>query len=406
MPPRLSPDLVDPRFYDHLGEMPEELFGERLYRSVELVDRHAREWAVALAHELALAPALERAGEDGTTVSELARASGVAPGFEEPLAWILEELASEGAVAAVAIRDRPPGRANHRYRAVQAFREPHCAQVRAEALAHDPANEPFFDLLDLAGEAWPRVVRGESRGEDALLGPAQMGLWTRYFSNDNPVYAINNRLAAVATANRLPAGVAARVLEIGAGAGSASLALFEELERRGRMADLESYRLTEPAALLRRRAERELGRSWPGAPIAAAALDVDRPWGEQGVPSASQDVVYGVNVFHVAQDLPFTLGEALAALAPGGWVIVGECLRPHPGSPLAVEMIFLLLEGLREVSTDPELRPGAGFLSAELWIENLERVGFDEVRVVPDVPQLVRYHPGFVTGVICGRRPA
>jgi SAM-dependent methyltransferase len=272
--------------------------------------------------------------------------------------------------------------------------------VREAVLEHDPANAPFLDLLDLAGRAWPRVVAGEVRGEAALLAADQLGLWMRYFSNDNPVYAVNNRVAALAAANRLAEG--GRVLEVGAGAGSGSAALLEALEQSGRLGRLAALRLTEPAAMLRRRAARELARRWPEAPIEAAELDVDRPWAEQGAEPGSVDLIFGVNVLHVAQELPWTLAEARRALRPGGWLVAGECLRPRPGRPVAAEMIFLLLEGFREVKIDPELRPGPGFLTPELWVAQLERAGFDRVELVPDVRVLREFYPGFATGAVCG----
>jgi SAM-dependent methyltransferase len=392
MSPRPSPEVLDPRFYDHLGEVPEELLGGDLYWSVELLERYAREWAIELAHLLGLSPALAAAGSAGAV--DLAGRLGLAAGAAAPLAWLLAELVEAGELHAV-------GGPEPRYALAGELRPGRREAVREAVLAHDPANAPFVELLDLAGRAWPRVAAGETRGEAALLGPDQLGLWMRYFSNDNPVYAVNNRVAALAAANRLADGAA--VLEVGAGAGSGSAALFEELERGGRLVRVAGFRLTEPAALLRRRAARELARRWPGVPVQAAELDIDRPWAEQGVEPGSLDLVFGVNVLHVADDLAWTLGEARAALRPGGWLVAGECLRPRPGRPVAAEMIFLLIEGFREVRTDPELRPGPGFLTPELWTAQLERAGFATVEMVPDVRVLREFYARFATGAVCGR---
>jgi SAM-dependent methyltransferase len=394
MSTRPAPEVLDPRFYDHLGEVPEALLDGDLYWSVELVERYAREWAIELAHALGLPAAL--GGDDrGATAASLAGDLGFVAGSEVPLAWLLAELAEAGELQGVAT-----GRSGPRVRLAGELRPARREVVREAVLEHDPANAPFLDLLDLAGRAWPRVLAGEVRGEAALLAADQLGLWMRYFSNDNPVYAVNNRVAALAAANRLADGAA--VLEVGAGAGSGSAALFEELERRGRLDRVAGFRLTEPAALLRRRAARELARRWPGVAVEAAELDIDRPWAEQGIEPGSLDLVFGVNVLHVADDLAWTLGEARAALRPGGWLVAGECLRPRPGRPVAAEMIFLLIEGFREVRTDPELRPGPGFLTPELWTAQLERAGFATVELVPDVRVLREFHARFATGAVCG----
>jgi len=218
-----------------------------------------------------------------------------------------------------------------RFRAVGQLWASRREAVREAALTHDPANAPFLDLLDLAGRAWPRVVTGEVAGGAALVGPGQLGLWMRYFANDNPVYAVNNRLAALAAANRLPEG--GRVLEVGAGAGSSSAALLEELEAGRRLARLGTFRVTEPAAMLRRRGVRSLEERWPGVAIEAGELDIDRPWAEQGIEPGSLDLVYGVNVFHVADDLAWTLAEARAALAPAAGWWPGNACGPAPPSP-------------------------------------------------------------------------
>lgn len=404
MSPLPSPDVLDPRFYDHLGEVPQELLDEGLYWSVELVERYAREWAVEIAHHLGVPRALAEAGR-GVSPASLAGELGLVEGADVPLAWLLAELAQAGQILALdggsLEAAGSAGEDGPRYRLAGELRASKRETVRDAALDHDPANAPFLDLLDLAGRTWPRVVAGEVEGGAALLGADHLGLWMRYFANDNPVYAVNNRLAAVAAGNRLPED--ARLLEVGAGAGSASAALLEELEARGLLSRLAAFRLTEPAAMLRRRAERSLARRWPSVPLDAAALDIDRSWEEQGVPPGSVDLIYGVNVFHVAEDLAWSLAEARAALAPGGWLVAGECLRPRAGQPLAAEMIFLLIEDFRNVRTNPELRPGPGFLTPEHWVAQLQGAGFAEVEIVPDVRELRRFYRGFATGAVCGQ---
>lgn len=394
------PGGLDPRVYDHLGEIPAELLGERLFGSVELVERYAREWALELARDLGLEAAFRESGDGGADAETLGVRLGLDPAFREPLAWLLEELAGQGELHAAGTPGAPGGR---RFRPTDTLREPQRAAVRDAALTHDPANAPFLELLDLAGEAWPRVARGEVTGEATLLASAHISLWARFFSNENPVYALNNRLAAVAAAHRLPEDGGARVLEVGAGAGSASVAFLEALEARGELGRIGLYRVTEPAALLRRRAQRELARRWPEVPVEAGALDVDLPWEEQGAEPGSLDLVFGVNVLHVARDLQAALHRAHTALAPGGRLVAGECLRPRPGQALAVEMIFLLLEDFRNVATDPELRPNPGFLTPELWVAQLEAAGFTEVEVVPDVRVLRGFYPRFTTGALCAR---
>lgn len=392
MSARVSADSIDPRFYDHLGEVPADWLDDFLYQSVELVDRYGREWALETAHRLGV-PAALAAGSG--TAAELTARLGFVPSFERALTWVLDQLTGAGFVAAVgAPRSR-------RYGSQGEIRPAALGAIRAAALEHDEKNAPFLDLLDIAGEIYPAVARGEKNGEAALLGMGQTSLWLRYFDNQNPVYALNNRLAALAAANRCPTG--ARVLEVGAGGGSATFAFLEVLAPPKYEA-LARYRLTEPAAFFRRRAVRALAESFASLPLENGELDVDRPWADQGAEPESWDLVYGVNVFHVAKRLPTALAEAHRCLAPGGWLVFGECLRPFPGQAITAEMPFQILDGFLGVDTDPETRPHPGFLEPELWVENLRRAGFVDITVVPDVRELRQFYPRFFAGAVCGRK--
>jgi len=402
---RAPADVLDPRFYEHLGEIPGDLFDDRLFWSVELVERYAREWAIELVATLGLWQALEGSGAAGATAAEAVEWAALEPGIQSAVAWIFEQLVATGLLHAVGPAGATTGR---RFRPAAPLRPSHRQVVHEAAIEHHENNGPFLDLIDAAGEALPRIARGECTGEAALLGASGLGRWARYFSNDNPVYALNNRLAAVAVAERLPSTPGC-VLEVGAGAGSASEALLELLETRGSLGRLARFLITEPAALLRRRAGRTLPGRWPpeetGIALSFDALDIDRPWHDQGIEPGSVDLVFGVNVFHVARNLQRSLLEAHAALAPGGWLVAGECLRPHPGQPVAAELPFLLLESFRDVELDPELRPHPGFMTPELWVANFERAGFVDVDVVPDVRVLRELYPRITTGTVCGRRP-
>ena len=192
------------------------------------------------------------------------------------------------------------------------------------------------------------------------------------------------------------------MLEIGAGLGSATAALLEILATRGDVSALASYQFTEPVVFFRRRAQRELETRHPTLPWAFTALDLNAPWSEQGVAPGSVGLVWGVNVFHLARNLGTVLAEARAALAPGGWLVVGEGVRPS-AEPAGAEFPFLLLESFTGVELDPVTRPTAGFLTAEHWTRALAAAGFADVRLVPDVVRLRAIHPGFYAAAICGR---
>ena len=216
---------------------------------------------------------------------------------------------------------------------------------------------------------------------------------------------MNNRIAAHVASTRLPPEDAA-VLELGAGLGSATQALLERLREAGRIAALASYQVTEPVPFFRRRAQRTLSDTWPDIRLRFGPLDLNAPWNAQGVPAETVNLVWAVNVFHLARDLEATLREALTVLVPGGWLILGEGIRPFPGHVVDAEFPFQLLRAFVDVETDHERRPTHGFLTPEQWVGALLRVGFSRVELIPDLFRIRDVFPRFVAGVVCGRRPS
>jgi SAM-dependent methyltransferase len=343
-------------------------------RACKLVDLYTLHVAIDLLRELADPALLER----GASADELLAKGGYGAAFRPAFGWLLGRAAAAG----IDVRTLP--RTDR-------------AAVRAACLAIDPSYVPAFTLIDEAAALYPRVARGEVNGDRALLMKAS--LWVAYFDNANGYYALNNRVVAAAAAARAAGAGPARVLEVGAGLGSGSEAVLAALPA------VERYHVTEPLPFFRKRAERRLRAAHPGVDFEFGALDVNGGWAVQGVRSAGHSLVVGVNVFHLARDLVATLREAFEALEPGGWLVVGEAIRPHPHACVGAELPFQILQSYHAVETDPVLRPTPGFLTAEGWSEALRRAGFTEIALVPDAARLRDLWEGAITAAVCGRRP-
>lgn len=354
----------DPRLYAILAEsgFGDDLFNPRQHAACEHVERYVLAQCLGLVDTLGIGAQIAR----GDTAEAIAAGRGFVA--VAPLRWLLRRVATGGP---------PPGAA---------------ATLRADGLACDPSYAPAYALVDEAVALWPRVLRGEVVAERALFMRAR--LWLDYFSNAHGYYAINNRVAARAAAARVPA-TGARILELGAGLGSATEALL------GMVHDVARYDVTEPVPFFRRRVERSLPAAFPHVAFAFGALDLNQPW---DVTPGGADLVWGVNVFHLAHDLDAVLREAHAALTPGGWLVVGEGIRPAPGIPVGAELPFQLLASFTAVRLDPVTRPEAGFMTAEPWLAAFARAGFVDVAIVPDVIRLRALYPGFFAAAICGRR--
>ncbi|PYN17589.1 MAG: hypothetical protein DME05_04045 [Candidatus Rokuibacteriota bacterium] len=120
----------------------------------------------------------------------------------------------------------------------------------------------------------------------------------------------------------------------------------------------------------------------------------------------SVSLVYAVNTVHVARDLGFTLREIFQALAPGGRLVISECIRTTSAHVIYVEFIFNLMETFRSPVLNPSYRPNGGFLTPEQWQGALQAAGFVDVRMYPDLRRLRADFPDFCVGAVSARRPA
>ena len=372
------------------------LFTPEFILCSEAFDRFTVDTLLNLVAELRLAEDLSR----GVTVRDVLRSHGWAPRSEIPVTWFFRKLAAEehldveGSGAAAVYKTRgslPVG-------------DPDRAEARARAV--DPRSTPPFTVVRRMLAHVPELLRGERTGEEVLFSPANLPLWFDYFSNDNLLYQINNRLGAEAVARALPVGRPATILEIGGGSGSAALAVAERLSRDAALPRIGRYVFTEIVPTFLRRAERNLRARFPTFPAEFSRLDMDRDFGEQGIDPGSADVVYAVNTIHIAKDLHATLGRIRDTLKPGGTAVFSECVRPVEEQPIYVEFVFNFLQNFTGVATNPATRPNHGFLTPESWRRSLAVGGFEAPEILPDVENLARHYDAFFVAAVSARKPA
>ena len=383
----------DPRLGQWLQQLPPAVFSERLYQSIELMERYSIELAVDLSRQLNL---VDQLGE-WRSADELCGLLSFQPRFKFALRWILERLIESGCAEA---RDDGQSRCYHLR---EALWQPDLKALRAIGLSIDPANAPTLDLLDHAASLYVAVASGQQSGDHNLLGPQGIPLWLNYFHNDNLTYAVNNWVGASLAVDRVSTRRSLRILELGAGTGSASEILLQLLAERGLLSRVERYRITEPNAYFRRCGQRKLTAQYPNVPLEWSPLDLDLPWKSQGIASEEFDLLYAVNVMHISKDLMFSLSEARSALAADGWLVIGECVRPYDNQPIYPELMFQILDSFTNVETDPEVRPNPGFLTAEQWRRAFSRAGFKHTKVAPDIDRIREIYRHFFTGAISGQ---
>jgi SAM-dependent methyltransferase len=340
--------------------------------------------------DAASAEILKRAGAwpvaPGTSPALLVAARGWAPRSLPLVEFVHGKLAAAGYLVASGETYAPSGSEPGRLEILE-----------AELAAAEPEAAVAGEAVRILVEELGLFLSGEKTGEEILFRPDRLPLWFRYFSNRNLLYSVNNHLGAVALARLLPES-GGRILEIGGGAGSAAEAALASAARR-------AYLFTE---VVRRSSAGAAGcarRAAPGVTVDAAKLDMTKPWEPQGAAPGSFDAVYSVNCFHVAPDLAAVLAEARAALAPGGWLVVSECVRPLGNAqPIYVELVFDLLESFTQVTLDPVARPTHGFLTPAAWRESLARAGFTDVTFLPDAEEIARSYPSFFVSAVAARK--
>jgi SAM-dependent methyltransferase len=387
-PPRDGPEVAVRALLAQEG-FGDDLFHARQHACCVAIDQYVTTCAANLLDELDLAPMLAHPA----TAAELIARGQLAPGFTASLRWLLDLLVDAHHLARLDADGTP--RYRHRACGVVEPRE----SIRARALALDESYRPAYALIDAATRAYVLAARNTGDPDAALL--RRLDLWAAYFSNTNAYYALNNRVAARAASRALAPRAAPRILEVGAGMGSASVALLEAL--RERQITPATYTITEPVDIFRRRAERTTAAFVDTVPLRFAPFDLDQPPEPQGISPASVDLVWGVNVFHVASDLDTTLANLRTVLVPGGQIVIGEGIRPAPHTPVPAEFPFRLLRSWQAVTLDPERRPEPGFLTADRWIAQLEHAGFTDIHLVPDTTRLSAIQPRAYPAAIVAR---
>lgn len=326
----------------------------------------------------------------GATLDELL--TGLHPQSRLPAAWMLAFLAEEGFLEHLDdhwhLRNLPDF-------------DQDLSTLRDLAEEMAPGHLKNLDLLDAVRQKILPFFTEGRHGEELLFDLSAYPLWLDYFRNENQIYRANNLFAYTALRPRL--GEGCRILELGGGAGSFAQFLSLRGQEEGFLGQIADYRFTDVAPTFLRRAQRGLKELAPGLPLTFASLNLNKALDEQGLQGATFDVILGVNVLHVAQDLQATLRDLRRHLAPGGCLVLGECLKPDLTRPIYLEFAFQFMAGFTEVTLDPDLRPAYGFLTPEAWVKALQAAGFQEVLEVPGVRQLMTHWEFFNVGAFVAR---
>ena len=283
-----------------------------------------------------------------------------------------------------------------------------------------------FAVMVGSGDPWPEAMPGDPEGFATRMadlypdGLVEIGLFKRsggalsdvlrggtdpltlLFSSGEPTAAdlylkapvarAANRMladAVQALVARLPGGRRLRVLEVGAGTGSATASVLPELPA-GRF----DYTYTDISAGFFAEAEARFGNDG----IEYRPLDIEKDPIAQGFESHGYDLLVASNVLHATRYLQETLGHCRELLAPAGHLIALENL-----SGLGwMDLTFGQLDGWWRFADD--YRPHHALANPAVWRRALGDAGFSGAEVLgPDESDTERMPD---KGVIVAQGPA
>jgi len=237
----------------------------------------------------------------------------------------------------------------------------------AEKYAHGSVE---IGLFRRSADALPDVLRG---GVDPLTllfssgEPTAADLYKKA-----PVARAANRMLADATAallKNLPAGRKLRIIEVGAGTGSATAVVLPELPEGSY-----DYTYTDISAGFFSEAESLFGGA--EASIDYRVLDIEVDPIEQGFDRHGYDLVIASNVLHATRYLDETLDHCRKLLAPSGQLLALENLRGQGW----LDLTFGQLDGWWRFADD--YRPNHALAEPAVWRRALTDTGFGDVAIL------------------------
>ena len=250
-------------------------------------------------------------------------------------------------------------------------------QEQAELASQHPAMTAHVELLTACLENLSAILTGVMPPTDVLFANASMKRLEGVYK-DNPVMDFfNERVADVVEQfvclkqKDLPRGQLIRILEVGAGTGATSAAIFNRLQP---FKDRVDYAYTDISKSFLMYGEQKYRHSAPY--LRTAILDIERPFEEQGIRINHYDMVVAANVLHATRNIGNTLARVKSALKGNGLLVLNE-LSTHT---LFATLTFGLTDGWW-LFEDSDIRlPGSPGLSSEQWKRVLAEERFYPVK--------------------------
>ncbi len=243
------------------------------------------------------------------------------------------------------------------------------------ALQNHPNCRAELKLLQRCAEALPDVLVGNTNSLEVLFPNGPISELREFYSKARFSGAHNELLARAVQAS-LPDTASQRplrVLELGAGTGSTTERLLNQLPANCQ------YLFTDVSRMFLREAKERFSRE---RRVEYAVLDIERPPAEQDIEQHSFDLVIASNVLHATSNMQNTLANCQKLLADEGRMILLEVTRRLGW----LDLIFGLAEGWWKFTDDPD-RQHSALLTVSEWGTLFDRYGWTPHSAVPSSAQ-------------------
>jgi polyketide synthase PksM len=231
-------------------------------------------------------------------------------------------------------------------------------------------------LVEQTLRALPEIIAGRRRALEVLFPDSSADLVSAIYSN-NPLFDyFNDLLSCVVVAYleeriRHDPSVRLRILEIGAGTGSASQAVCSKLTRYS--SSIEEYCYTDLSQALLLQAQERYAATYPY--LRFRTFNVELAPQQQAIQENSYDLVMAANALHATRDIRRTLRNSKALMKHDGLLVLNEIT----GKSVFTHLTFGLLEGWW-LYEDAALRiPGCPAVRPDVWQSVLQEEGYSSV---------------------------
>ncbi|KAL4883830.1 hypothetical protein BJY04DRAFT_216165 [Aspergillus karnatakaensis] len=250
-------------------------------------------------------------------------------------------------------------------------------QEDLDAIAAANSGSAVYDIALTVNASLPRFFRGEA---SILEEVRKIDGFTRFYRDDMELNAMNDRVGDVVEqlAFRYPR---MKILEIGAGTGSATRSVLSKIERQ-----YHSYTFTDISVGFFEQAK-EVFQEHEDR-FVYSALNIEKDPAEQGFEDASFDLIVAANCLHATKSMHETMTHVRRLLKPGGHLVMLEITNAD-----LIRTTYLMggLEGWWAGENDG--RVWGPMLLPSDWESLLRQTGFSgiDLRIGYGDPKLTQY---------------